>query len=429
MKQRAIIKILLGIAVFMVTLLLGVSFLTKIQSKGQAKVKKVLTKYQKRINPYVKLYGITHHDYGTKIQKVSVQSPFVNFVLNNVEINQSFVSMSALWSKLDTLKFAAKNWELSSKYLVGNKVSGYGFQCVAKTGVCQTKSDRGDINFAYRYKPSKNSVQISYHLQVENLNFLHPAISSTSINIPKLDLSGKVVYHKKSHHIQSNQNSLSLKVAQDEELKFQFGLSKNKNGMLLAVKGDENKCQSYSKLVHLFFLLKVQKRGEKYSVQLPRFTDHCEPVANSIAALNIEKKFLDFKKKKQKSRNWVPYYDVSRLLMKSVIIAEDGGFYRHDGVLEKTLISSLLRNINDQKFTLGGSTITMQTVKNYLLTKRKQITRKLYEIMASKTIEKLFSKREILEYYVNRIEFGPDIYGVKEASRFLTEWLRLEWEH
>lgn len=432
MKQRVILKALLGVTVFMVTCILALSFLTKIQTKGEATVKKVLTKYQKRINPYVKLYGITHHDFGTSIQKVVVKNSYADLVLNDVEINQSFVSMSVLWSKLDKLKFSAKNWRLTPKKLYKNNIRGEDLLCEAKSGVCHTSSNHGSLNLKYDFKILRNAIFLSYKIQIDQLKFAHEIISSSKIQIPKILIDGNLKLQKDTASIYSPQNKITLDVSENQSLSFHIGLSKNKSNWSVSVDGEHNSCQAYSKLIHLLdskhdllsfngsldFSLKLKKQDEKHSVRLTKFKDQCFPLKGSLSLLKIREKFERFKKTKIQKRNWVSYYNISRYFKKSVVLTEDSGFYGHDGVLEQSLVSSLLKNINDKKFTLGGSTITMQTVKNYLLTKKKQISRKLYEVMASKVIESLFTKQQILEYYLNKIEFGPEIYGVKEAASF-----------
>lgn len=103
-----------------------------------------------------------------------------------------------------------------------------------------------------------------------------------------------------------------------------------------------------------------------------------------------------------------------------IVNAEDPNFYRHSGVDLKYLGSALMLNFNHKKFVKGASTITMQMVKNIYLNNGKTLARKFEEVLISLFIENYtqVSKREILEAYLNIIEFAPKIYGVEAACYF-----------
>lgn len=107
-------------------------------------------------------------------------------------------------------------------------------------------------------------------------------------------------------------------------------------------------------------------------------------------------------------------------LQYSVLTAEDGGYYQHRGFLTDALRESIAANIKERRFVRGGSTITMQLVKNVFLSRSKTIARKLEEMLIVWMIEnhQLTSKERMLEVYLNIIEWGPGIYGAAEASRF-----------
>lgn len=103
-----------------------------------------------------------------------------------------------------------------------------------------------------------------------------------------------------------------------------------------------------------------------------------------------------------------------------VIYAEDPGFYEHRGVDVFFAGYAIAVNIATRKFTRGGSTITMQLVRNLFLNHDKDLVRKVEEIIIALLIENIFRipKSRLLEIYLNVIEFGPDIYGIKEASGY-----------
>lgn len=104
----------------------------------------------------------------------------------------------------------------------------------------------------------------------------------------------------------------------------------------------------------------------------------------------------------------------------SVLTAEDGGFYQHRGFLIESIRESIAANIRERRFARGGSTVTMQLVKNVFLSRSKTIARKLEEMLIVWLIEnqQLCTKDRMFEVYLNIIEWGPMVYGANEASRF-----------
>lgn len=114
------------------------------------------------------------------------------------------------------------------------------------------------------------------------------------------------------------------------------------------------------------------------------------------------------------------YDDISPYLKAAVLTSEDPSFMTHNGFVEEAFRESIAKNIQERRFARGGSTISMQLVKNLFLSRNKTISRKLEEAMIVWLIEqnRLVSKQRMLEVYLNIIEWGPDVYGVGEASRF-----------
>jgi len=111
---------------------------------------------------------------------------------------------------------------------------------------------------------------------------------------------------------------------------------------------------------------------------------------------------------------------ISPYLQVSVLCSEDGGFYQHRGFLPEAIRESIITNIRERRFARGGSTISMQLVKNVFLSRNKTIARKLEEILIVWLIENqgLCTKDRMYEVYLNIIEWGPMVYGANEASRF-----------
>ena len=107
---------------------------------------------------------------------------------------------------------------------------------------------------------------------------------------------------------------------------------------------------------------------------------------------------------------------ISEYMQYAVLSTEDGGFYRHKGFLPSQFETALRRNLAAGKVRLGASTITMQMVKNVLLSHERTVSRKLQEMFLTWYLETELSKERIMEIYLNVVEFGPGIYGVTRAA-------------
>jgi hypothetical protein len=115
--------------------------------------------------------------------------------------------------------------------------------------------------------------------------------------------------------------------------------------------------------------------------------------------------------------DFAPYEQISPYLVGSIMTTEDNGFFKHHGWVSSEFKSALRRNLQGGGFRLGASSITMQMVKNVLLTKDKTLSRKLQELFLVWYLEQELPKERILELYFNAIEFGPRIYGIGAATR------------
>jgi len=113
---------------------------------------------------------------------------------------------------------------------------------------------------------------------------------------------------------------------------------------------------------------------------------------------------------------WVSLDDISPYMNNAVLVSEDLGFYHHQGVLLSALNAALEDDIKSHKFMRGGSTISMQTAKNLWLSRNKTISRKYQELFLTFHLESILSKKEIMETYLNVIEFYPGEYGIRKAA-------------
>jgi monofunctional biosynthetic peptidoglycan transglycosylase len=114
---------------------------------------------------------------------------------------------------------------------------------------------------------------------------------------------------------------------------------------------------------------------------------------------------------------WVEFKRISIHLKRAVVAAEDSRFLEHEGFDWEAMEKAVQKNIKKGRFAAGGSTISQQLAKNLFLSASKNPFRKLQEAVITVMIEQLWSKRRILEVYLNVIEWGNGIYGAEAASR------------
>ncbi len=115
-------------------------------------------------------------------------------------------------------------------------------------------------------------------------------------------------------------------------------------------------------------------------------------------------------------RTVVPYDEISPLLKNATVAIEDRDFYNHRGIKISSIARAVFANLTTGTYGQGGSTITQQVVKLSLLTKEKDISRKLKEWVLALKLDRMMSKDEILNFYLNEIPYGGTLYGAEEAS-------------
>ncbi|GEJ55905.1 penicillin-binding protein 1A [Anaeromyxobacter diazotrophicus] len=117
-------------------------------------------------------------------------------------------------------------------------------------------------------------------------------------------------------------------------------------------------------------------------------------------------------------RTVVPFEQIPDVVKKAVLASEDAKFYEHGGVNYLAIARCAVKGVFRGHFGCGGSTITQQVVKTFLLQSEWRPKRKLKELVLAPRLERNLSKDEILFLYLNQIYFGHRRYGVEEASRF-----------
>jgi penicillin-binding protein 1A len=117
-----------------------------------------------------------------------------------------------------------------------------------------------------------------------------------------------------------------------------------------------------------------------------------------------------------KTRVWVPLDAIPKSLQEAFIATEDYRFYRHKGIDPRGLLRALYQDIREGGKVQGGSTITQQLVKTLFFTQEKHFLRKIWEMAYAIRIEQQYSKKHILEFYLNSIYLGHGTWGVQGAA-------------
>lgn len=116
-------------------------------------------------------------------------------------------------------------------------------------------------------------------------------------------------------------------------------------------------------------------------------------------------------------QQWVPYARISNHLKRAVIASEDSKFVDHEGFDWVGIETAFEKNLKKGKIVAGGSTISQQLAKNLFLSGHRTPWRKAQEAVITFMLEKLMSKRRILEIYLNVIEWGEGVFGAEAAAR------------
>jgi len=120
----------------------------------------------------------------------------------------------------------------------------------------------------------------------------------------------------------------------------------------------------------------------------------------------------------KKPKTWVSLKDVSLYARSAIVISEDWAFYQHEGLDFYQIKKVIKESIEEVELVRGASTITQQVIKNTILSNEHSLWRKLREAILAYKIERLLSKDQILEIYLNIVELGRDLYGIKPASYY-----------
>ncbi len=291
-----------------------------------------------------------------------------------------------------------------------------------------------------------DETQVYTYCAIKNLLINHPALSASDVVIPsgsidanvfvgdkyvaldsssvihlrKLNIHPYIKYKMRPAKIYTVKMHTDWQDAQDFFDSFPQGLFENLEGIQVAGKLRYN--------MHLFLDMsnpddvQFESGLAKQDFRILKFGK------TDLSRLNREFVYTPYEKGKpmpprtigSSNSNYTPLYSIAPDLRNAVMTAEDPSFYTNHGFVQESLRKSIAEDIKTKRFKRGGSTISMQLIKNAFLSRQKTLTRKVEEILIVWLIENgnLMTKDRMLEVYFNIIEWGRNIYGIGEASRY-----------
>jgi len=126
-------------------------------------------------------------------------------------------------------------------------------------------------------------------------------------------------------------------------------------------------------------------------------------VIQSTKIYDRENKTLLYEIHGEEKRTIVAYSDISQIVKNATIVAEDAEFYNHSGINFRGILRAILADIRDKKILEGGSSITQQLIKNAYLSPERTLSRKIKELILAITLEKKYSKDQIVTGTVERV--------------------------
>ncbi|MBR4401272.1 MAG: PBP1A family penicillin-binding protein [Synergistes sp.] len=159
----------------------------------------------------------------------------------------------------------------------------------------------------------------------------------------------------------------------------------------------------------VFFLKEITSSLPSYQDML----DHQPSLATTI----YDRKGKMITQLFQENRTWVKLDEVSPWMVKAILAAEDSSFYEHSGIRPVAVIRAGMVDIFHRGAKQGASTITQQLARNLFLSNEKTIIRKAKEAVLALRLERIYTKDQLLEMYLNTIYMGHGAYGVEAAAK------------
>lgn len=175
------------------------------------------------------------------------------------------------------------------------------------------------------------------------------------------------------------------------------------------------KLKKYLLLGNLFFDIFIIIPIILYFVIVPR--NEIERLSNEYVKSEYKSEKVKYTIVKKKPAAWVRLKDINYTAAHAIVVSEDWFFYNHNGYDLSQIRDAFTDKITKGKRIRGASTISQQVVKNLFLTNERSLWRKVKELAFAIVLERNVNKEKILEIYLNIIEYGKGIYGIKNASR------------
>ncbi len=170
------------------------------------------------------------------------------------------------------------------------------------------------------------------------------------------------------------------------------------------------------------FILKISGKKDNIYYRVKNFESQIHQGGRGFATPNTisiyDRNKILIAKLYNKDFEYISIDRIPPYLVDLLLIKEDFTFFTHKGIVPRRILISIIKNIKYKRYAFGGSTITQQVSKLLFTDQEKTISRKLKEMITSFYLEKILSKDEILEIYLNIAYFGYGRFGVSKASEF-----------
>jgi hypothetical protein len=272
-----------------------------------------------------------------------------------------------------------------------------------KIALNDVEVNQGEFNYKFVLSPNAIAIDSSSLVTINKLQFKpflkleteKDTIYKLNVNIPKMAAQDFISSLPEGLF----DNVKGMKASGDFDFKLNFELNKNHPDKIVF----KSKLNKYDLKILQFGNAKLDKINSEFEYRAIVKNELQRPITVG-----------------QSNPNFTPLAAMSPYLKKCVLTTEDPSFMKHKGFVTEAFRTSIIKNLQTKKFSRGASTISMQLVKNVFLTRQKTLSRKLEEILLVFILEnnRIVSKDRMLEVYFNIIEWGPDVYGIGEASQF-----------
>ena len=390
-------------------------------------------------NIYVQ-YIKNDHKFCARIPELGVSDCYFNSIVD------------VIYDDIDTCRYSFNGLYDKNEEKVETRICSYGDSCMHvpyldKMYEAKVRLDSLFFSVSIKKSSRTDNIRLTGMLNVDNLNVDYYRLSNKNIKIGDFKLNYDFKIKKDEFELDSSSTVSFNNIQFNPYLRLQTDTTLS---VLLAInKTDFESTDLFSSIPHGLFsnLDSLQTTGHlDYHLYFSYDTAHVDSI-KFVSALDKHDDFkivkfghTDFRLLNKEfvynayddgklirtytvGPSWeqfCPIDDVSKYLVHAIRYAEDPLFFSHKGFYQDAIKDAIIKNIKEKRFARGGSTISMQLVKNIFLNQNKNLARKVEEIIIVWLIEneRLSSKNRMFEIYLNIAEWGPNVYGVREASMF-----------